>query len=226
MPSSRTIRACIPTGAAAGSEPRCSIASRSGRARTAALVFAPASSTTTVARCSADAATSSSVTSGGWRSSIRAEPPPPAVVEGVELRAYRPGSDDLALHAAIRRPSRITGITRRSRWRSGSAAGPCAATTTPPSGSSPRRTEQSPAQPWRSALATSAGCSTSASAAPGAGRGLGHALLLGVFGELYRRGFTRVGLEVDAASETGATRLYERAGMRVTRRYDWYERRL
>ena len=61
---------------------------------------------------------------------------------------------------------------------------------------------------------------------PWRGRGLGHALLLGVFGKLYRRGFTRVGLEVDAASETGATRLYERAGMRVTRRYDWYERRL
>jgi hypothetical protein len=33
-----------------------------------------------------------------------------------------------------------------------------------------------------------------------------------------------VGLGVDAASLTGATRLYEKAGMHVTRRYDTYEK--
>jgi ribosomal protein S18 acetylase RimI-like enzyme len=32
-----------------------------------------------------------------------------------------------------------------------------------------------------------------------------------------------VGLEVDSENETGATALYERAGMRVTRRYDTFE---
>jgi ribosomal protein S18 acetylase RimI-like enzyme len=51
-------------------------------------------------------------------------------------------------------------------------------------------------------------------------------LLRTAFRELWRRGHTQIGLEVDAANETGATRLYERAGMRVTRRYDTYERRL
>jgi mycothiol synthase len=46
-------------------------------------------------------------------------------------------------------------------------------------------------------------------------RGLGLALLRQAVAEFYRRGWTRVGLDVDAESETGATRLYERAGMRV-----------
>jgi mycothiol synthase len=47
-------------------------------------------------------------------------------------------------------------------------------------------------------------------------RGLGLALLQHAFGELYRRGQSRVGLGVDAHNPTGATRLYERAGMHVT----------
>ncbi len=45
--------------------------------------------------------------------------------------------------------------------------------------------------------------------------GLGHALLLHSFGEFYRRGVNTVGLGVDAESPTGATRLYERAGMSI-----------
>jgi ribosomal protein S18 acetylase RimI-like enzyme len=46
-------------------------------------------------------------------------------------------------------------------------------------------------------------------------RGLGLALLLHAFGEFYRRGQPRIGLGVDAQNPTGATRLYERAGMHV-----------
>jgi mycothiol synthase len=52
------------------------------------------------------------------------------------------------------------------------------------------------------------------------GRGLGLALLRHGFGELYRRGVREVYLDVDTANRTGATRLYERAGMRVQHRYD------
>jgi mycothiol synthase len=44
-------------------------------------------------------------------------------------------------------------------------------------------------------------------------RGLGLALLRHAFVEFYRRGQPRVGLGVDAQNPTGATRLYERAGM-------------
>ena len=57
-------------------------------------------------------------------------------------------------------------------------------------------------------------------------QGLGLALLRAAFRELHARGFVHVGLEVDSENETGATRLYERAGMRVTRRYATFEKRL
>ena len=46
-------------------------------------------------------------------------------------------------------------------------------------------------------------------------RGLGEALLYDVFGSFWRLGKRTVGLGVDAASDTGAQRLYERAGMHV-----------
>jgi mycothiol synthase len=45
--------------------------------------------------------------------------------------------------------------------------------------------------------------------------GVGMALLLHAFHELKSRGKDRVGLGVDASSLTGATRLYEKAGMQV-----------
>lgn len=51
------------------------------------------------------------------------------------------------------------------------------------------------------------------------GRGLGLALLQHAFGELYRRDLRRAGLAVDSENLTGATRLYQRAGMRKTREY-------
>jgi mycothiol synthase len=50
---------------------------------------------------------------------------------------------------------------------------------------------------------------------PSRGRGIGLALLLTAFAEFRRRGRTQAGLGVDAQNPTGATRLYERAGMRV-----------
>jgi mycothiol synthase len=56
--------------------------------------------------------------------------------------------------------------------------------------------------------------------------GVGMALLLHAFHELKARGKSRVGLGVDASSLTGATRLYEKAGMRVAERFDLYEKEL
>jgi GNAT superfamily N-acetyltransferase len=53
-------------------------------------------------------------------------------------------------------------------------------------------------------------------------RGLGLVLLQHSFWALAQRGKPRVGLGVDAGSLTGATRLYERAGMRVEHSYDTY----
>ncbi|HSG24634.1 MAG TPA: GNAT family N-acetyltransferase [Anaerolineales bacterium] len=55
-------------------------------------------------------------------------------------------------------------------------------------------------------------------------RGLGMALLTHSFAELHQRGSQRVGLSVDASSLTGATRLYEKAGMDVRERFDLYQK--
>ncbi len=57
-------------------------------------------------------------------------------------------------------------------------------------------------------------------------RGLGLALLHTAFGEFYRRGRRKVALSVDAQSLTGATRLYERAGMHLVRQFDRYEKEI
>jgi len=57
-------------------------------------------------------------------------------------------------------------------------------------------------------------------------KGLGLALLQYSFGEFYRRGTTTIGLGVDASNPTGATRLYQRAGMYVASEFATYEKEL
>ena len=61
---------------------------------------------------------------------------------------------------------------------------------------------------------------------PWRGRGLGTALLLHAFGEFRRRGAKVVRLGVDSENLSGATRLYERAGMRVVAGTTLYQRDL
>ena len=58
------------------------------------------------------------------------------------------------------------------------------------------------------------------------GRGAGEALLRRSFALFAGRGIRRVLLAVDAENATGATALYERVGMRVVGRFDWWERPL
>jgi len=57
-------------------------------------------------------------------------------------------------------------------------------------------------------------------------KGLGMALLLHAFGELYRRGIYTIGLGVDSQNLTGAARLYERAGMHIALQHDTYQKEL
>jgi mycothiol synthase len=57
-------------------------------------------------------------------------------------------------------------------------------------------------------------------------RGIAEALLKTSFAEFWRRGERKVGLGVDAESPTGATRLYERAGMRTLWHAVVYEKEL
>ncbi len=54
-------------------------------------------------------------------------------------------------------------------------------------------------------------------------RGIAHALLIRCFQALYDRGHWKIGLGVDADSLTGATRLYEKVGMQVERRHEFWE---
>jgi mycothiol synthase len=57
------------------------------------------------------------------------------------------------------------------------------------------------------------------------GRGLGKALVLQTFREFSHRGIPRVTLKTDSNNPTGAWRLYERAGMKVERTYEVFEKR-
>ena len=57
-------------------------------------------------------------------------------------------------------------------------------------------------------------------------QGLGAALLLDSFGRFWERGEHSVGLGVDAANDTGAFRLYERAGMAPALGWVMYEKAL
>ena len=56
--------------------------------------------------------------------------------------------------------------------------------------------------------------------------GLGLALLQHSFGEFYKRGTKTIGLGVDAQNPTGATRLYQKAGMYTTNEFVTYEKEL
>ena len=51
-------------------------------------------------------------------------------------------------------------------------------------------------------------------------------MLLQAFGAFYRQGRPGVGLGVDSENLTGATRIYERAGMKVTRDFAIFEKEL
>jgi mycothiol synthase len=57
-------------------------------------------------------------------------------------------------------------------------------------------------------------------------RGLGEALLRQSFVEFYKRGTKTIGLGVDAQNSTGATRLYQKAGMYIASEYVTYEKEL
>jgi mycothiol synthase len=79
------------------------------------------------------------------------------------------------------------------------------------------RTSEDPAMGWVGSLGVRR---------PWRRRGLAKALLHHSFAQLRRRGQARIGLDVDAKSLTGATRLYEQAGMRAFRQTIFFEKEL
>ena len=80
-----------------------------------------------------------------------------------------------------------------------------------------QRTSEDPAMGWVNSLGVRR---------PWRRRGVAEALLYHSFGELRRRGQASIGLDVDASSLTGATRLYEKAGMSAIREFTRFEKEL
>jgi mycothiol synthase len=165
----------------------------------------------------------------GYRMEIElAEPPPPAVwPDGIEVRTFRPG-DERIFHAVQQEAFEDSwepvpsSFAEWEHWFLGSSprfapdlwflalAGdePAGVAVCHPHTADPEVGwvgELGVLRPWRR-------------------RGIGRALLLEAFRTFRERGFARAGLGVDAKSLTGANRLYESAGMRVSARYDVLEK--
>jgi ribosomal protein S18 acetylase RimI-like enzyme len=155
------------------------------------------------------------------------EPEPPRWPEGIALAQLDPGRNDRAAFDAFRETFRDAwgfAPTPFEQWRHIRLAAP----------------DFDPALHFLACdadeIAGLSFCVAESSRHPGYGwvntlgvrrrwrkRGLGEALLRHSFGELQRRGCRGAGLDVDADNLTGATRLYERVGMRVVSRGDTYE---
>lgn len=166
--------------------------------------------------------------------SLGAEPPAPAWPDGVEVRPMRPGDEPAVYRAAdeafedhwgyVKAPDEaehmriwLHRMTNRpefdpSLWFLAVDGDQIAG--------------MALCFPARSGDATLGWISTLGVRRPWRRRGLGQALLYHAFGELRRRGCARVGLSVDGQSLTGATRLYERAGMRVVYSDSAFEKEL
>jgi mycothiol synthase len=154
-----------------------------------------------------------------------AEAPVPAWPSGVTVRPCRPGQDERILHAVIdeamtghwgHEPLSFDDWMRRRQQRGfvPDLSFLAFAGAEPAGGAVCRYSEGigwidllGVREPWRN-------------------RGLGRALLFHVFAAFLQRGTARVGLGVDAANPTGATRLYEEAGMTVTQQYATYGKEL
>lgn len=156
----------------------------------------------------------------------RLEPPDAAVTEGIEIRPFRLGADDRAMHAVIEesfaehfefapRPFDIwwSQHTQHERfdpalwlmaWDGDRVAGGLMAYDFIDMG-------------FVRELGVLAAYR---------GRGIATALLLRSFEEFHRRGQHRVVLGVDAENHTGAIRLYERLGMRMTQRHELMQKPL
>lgn len=152
------------------------------------------------------------------------EPPAPADVPGVTVRPFAEG-DAAAVHAAVHEAfaeewnfapvpyeewvEKRLGRSDPALWRVASEGDDVAGATL----CDPRRFGGG----WIGAVAVRPSWRR---------RGIGYALLIESLRGLHERGERRVALTVDTENPTGATRLYERAGMRELFRATMYEREL
>ncbi|MDQ6682771.1 MAG: GNAT family N-acetyltransferase [Chloroflexota bacterium] len=154
------------------------------------------------------------------RIDMQAPPAAPSWPDGITVRQFVAGQDERATFDALEEafsdhwghvPGRFEELVRRTRrpdfdpriWFLAVAGDEIAATSlcsTMPDGSGSVNS-LAVRRPWRR-------------------RGLGRAILVHSFAEFWGRGTRSVALGVDGASLTGATRLYESAGMYVREMYD------
>jgi mycothiol synthase len=168
-----------------------------------------------------------------FRMDITLDGPPPAPVwpEGIGVRAMTPGADERALYRMIEDAFRDhwghvdtpeeEGFTEWRHYLTGSPGydpETVFLAVTPEGGIAGAAVCLAPEEVGRPAHIWQLGVRR-----PWRKQGLGRALLLHAFGAFQRRGVERVALGVDADSPTGATRLYESAGMTVQHRNDVYE---
>jgi ribosomal protein S18 acetylase RimI-like enzyme len=152
------------------------------------------------------------------------EIPIPPFVDGIEIRPYRPGEDDAAIHRVIQESfsdhylfapepasewmARRTAhpATDTSLWRMAWAGEEPAGAILPyPFDTHAWIRELGVRREWRA-------------------RGVGKALLVHAFAALHARGHRSIALGVDAENATGATRLYEACGMKVVVRHGFHGR--
>jgi mycothiol synthase len=166
------------------------------------------------------------------RIELDAPPPAPRIPDGVDIRTFEPGRDEAPVHAALAEAfADHWGIPFSSfeEWLhlqvegEGSVFDPglwfvaregdvvvgaaCCRASSPRSEDTAIVMELAVRRPWRR-------------------RGVALALLHSAFGEFQRRGIPRAELNVDAESPTGATRLYEAAGMHVAFSWETWEKQL
>src|SRR5215831_2804706 len=175
--------------------------------------------------CSRRAACGRSVTSGTCRSTTGPFGPGPAP-EGVEITGIESPGDFQAIHGVIEEAFADHWGHRAEpfeRWMAEQEASPShdptlwllARAEGRPAGALTGHTGVD--HGWVDYLGVLTACR---------GRGAGMALLRRSFAMFAGRGVRRVILNVDAENSTGATALYERAGMRVVNRWDLWERLL
>lgn len=166
------------------------------------------------------------------RIELEGDPPPPEVSAGIRIRTFELGRDEGALHAAFSEAfAEHWGhpFPSLEQWLhfelegEGSGFDPslwflavegdevvgaaCCRASTARHADAAQVNDLAVRKPWRR-------------------RGVGLALLQAAFGEFHRRGIPRAELGVDSENATGATRLYERAGMHVEYAWEFWEKEL
>jgi mycothiol synthase len=167
-----------------------------------------------------------------WMMQIRFEEPPPdpVVPDGIAIRTFRPGLDDAETHAALAEAFVDhwgSAFPSFDEWRhreirgEGSGFDPtlwflategeevvgaaCCRASSPRSVETAQVSEVAVRRPWRR-------------------RGVALALLHTAFAEFHRREIRAAELAVDALNPTGATALYERAGMTEALSWEVWEK--